>query len=719
MTANILNWVFVLMAGRLLTKEAFAVLTVFTTLQGLLSVPANALATTVSRYTAYFEGKKAGLALQKFLQFADRFAWLAGLITMVLLWLSTHYLSLFFKIDSLILFGVFAPVTLFLFLSAYNRGILKGRLSFTWVGILMIVETSIRCLSLLVALLLKFDLLVAGVFSLTASWLVVWLVGALALSQKPAPQLPAQKRITFNPAETLAFTANASTASIGIMLMNTISVLLVKHYFSETDAGIYSILSLFGKILFFGAGGLIELLVPFVTRDLAKNKSGKAPFFLLVGIVLTLATPVALMFSIFPSFIATLFLGQKGLVAVPYIPLYSIAMVALLMVNCINAFNTAKKNFVISRLIVMMALVQSVLIVFFHNSIAQVIWIVNGSIISLLGLLLIQEIIKEIRKPKASHHALSLATLINSTFKKTKKQNVVLPLPNKIGDWKLKQVLTDTVLQRPHQLAIYTSGRKKVMAKIWSGTEKDFHYQALKNEANLYQLLTNVQNRIRPTLPKKLKHVALPTCVAVKETSTRLILMTEYVIGKTARDLPSTQRNKLYFDAVAYLRLLSEALTNREKKQIATRTFKDYLVLFPALWSVALLRQPKLFLHFCRAGYYFIASLPYMFNESELKLVHRDLHTHNILVSTTKKAYLIDFQRTVLTYQLYEYVTTLPIEWNDEKLRKAIIKQAQKEAAPAYFRGLLANFSVHGLTANNLPSLNIERFKKALLFVTN
>lgn len=100
---------------------------------------------------------------------------------------------------------------------------------------------------------------------------------------------------------------------------------------------------------------------------------------------------------------------------------------------------------------------------------------------------------------------------------------------------------------------------------------------------------------------------------------------------------------------------------------------------------------------------------------SSFSLVHRDLHTKNIIVSKTKQISIIDLQRIVLTFPLYEIVTTLAVEWKNVPFRNALLKSvATQPQTKNTFKGLLINFATHALTANNLPQRYIDKYKTIL-----
>ena len=100
-----------------------------------------------------------------------------------------------------------------------------------------------------------------------------------------------------------------------------------------------------------------------------------------------------------------------------------------------------------------------------------------------------------------------------------------------------------------------------------------------------------------------------------------------------------------------------------------------------------------------------------------MALVHRDLHTQNILVSQSKTT-IIDLQRVVLTYPLYELVTTLAVEWDNSAFRDFLLKSVDPKLLNI-FQGLMIHFATHALTANNLPENYLTRYKKMLKFAVH
>lgn len=725
--ANVGNWIFNVMAGRALSNEEFAVLTVFLSMFSILMVPANAIATTVSRYAAFQLEAKNDDVQALFLKHYSTVAWVFGLVFTGIFILGSGFIKHYFALPNISYILLFSVTILLLFLVAFQRGILKAHLLLAWVGMLMATEALIKVLTITAVMVFDLPTLPFMIGSLPLSIVVSLLVSKQLTKNIASPVIQLTKRaksVSF--ADTYSFLANSFIASIGMVLLNGIDVLLVKHYFDPAVAGTYAILALFGKILFFGGGSLIELFIPFVARANGKGETGLKQFLSLVFVVGSIAGVTLLAFLLFPEPIVRLFIGAKALSVLPYLRLYSIGVFFLILISCFNVFNIAKKDFTPSRLIVVAVLIEAVLIAFNHQTLIQVVSIVTYVNLGLFIIILLYSFIKrnntgEAKQVKFSQNIFFLMLLSLQNIVKRSNQTIITP-PKKILNYSFVKKIETPGLKRPHVIALYRNkAGQKAVAKIWQGKVKNVAYYALKNEAHMYQLFTNVVKR--KNIPKKIAHISHPQLLAVIEKDTTFILLTEFSKGEVAVTLKSTKKLPLYLDCVAYIRFIGDHLTTEERASISKRTVTDYILLFPLIFAVSVVRQPKHIMKLLKGMYLFIQALPKLFAEKQLVLTHRDLHFHNIIVNKGKAA-ILDLQRCIYTFELYEYVTTLPIEWNEEVFRKALLNYSvnqskEKTGSDSALKGLMANFSIHGLTANNLPAVNIQRFYKMLVFTLN
>lgn len=375
MVANVFNWLFNIEAGRVLTREAFATLSVFLSFQYLLSVPANSLATTVARFTAYYSEKGER---EKHFHFFRQYwwlAWTAGFFFLLLFMASASFIGDFFHLQVPLVF-LFAGLLLPIFLVAFERGVLSGQLAFVWVGVLFIVEAGTKLLMVRLspgARGLQEYLVVAALpASLFAAWFVSLLIARSFHPLPVAAPAPGIRKLQ----ETYKFLGYSFFAGLGAVLIYNLDILLVKHYFSASEAGVYSTLSLMGKTLFFGAGSLISLIVPLTARSVGAGHRGSGwnPFpALLFSVIFGAGGIIWLAYFLFPEFMIKTLLTSKGMVVLPYLSQYSLGMLFLVMASSFVTYSLAKKNYLPTRLTLTAALIEAVLIVYRHQTLAQVV----------------------------------------------------------------------------------------------------------------------------------------------------------------------------------------------------------------------------------------------------------------------------------------------------------------------------------------------------------
>jgi glycosyltransferase involved in cell wall biosynthesis/O-antigen/teichoic acid export membrane protein len=389
MVAGGFNWLFNLYAGRSLTKEDFAVLSVFISFGYLLGVPASALNTTVSRYTAYYRQKGA----DKFYFFFRQYWWLSwaiGLFFFSLFFLLRNYLSVFFGLSSSTIFFLFVPFSLLVFLLAFEFGLLLGQMAFIWVGCLSVIEAAFKFVFLFFSQSLRLPVLASAVFCLSASALFAWLAAVLVgRSFRPARESSQGPFLEMK--ETYRFLGSSFFTSLGLVLVCSLDVLLVNHFLPAFEAGVYATLSLLGKIMYFGAGGLTSLLVPLTAKAQSQGSFSRRPLWTILGIVVLIGGVILGFFLLFPSWTIRLLLTANGLVVQPYLPKYCLAIFFLTLATCFTTFSLAKKNYFQANLISLAAIVEGIFIALFHQSLAQVVEVVFWTMLGLLVTLAVFE----------------------------------------------------------------------------------------------------------------------------------------------------------------------------------------------------------------------------------------------------------------------------------------------------------------------------------------
>lgn len=368
MLANFFNWLYSLRAGRLLAKEDFAVLSVFLTFQFLLTIPAHALGTTVSRFTSYYLEKGEDLRFYYFFRQYWWLAWTFGLAFFSSFILGQNFLIRFFNLtpELVLLFSVFI---LPFFLLAFETGVLLGRFAFAWVGTLFLVESAIKFGTFFWG-----KNLTAALVALPISGILTWFLSLLLGRSFRLAAGTYSGRYSFS--DSYRFLGGSVFNSLGMVLIFSLDVLLVNHFFPAYIAGLYAALALMGKILYFSTASLAGLVVPYTARDLASHAETNGYFRLAFSAVGLVGLAILAAYWVFPDFLVTLLLGEEGLKVAAFLPKYSLAIFFLSLSSCLTNLCLAKKNYLQAQLMTLFALAELLGLTLFHQSLNAVVNVV-------------------------------------------------------------------------------------------------------------------------------------------------------------------------------------------------------------------------------------------------------------------------------------------------------------------------------------------------------
>lgn len=385
--ASFLNFVLNLYVARRFTASDYGIYASLLSLYTLAGLPSQSLIAIIVRFVADYSAKgKVSMVASLFVKIY-RFAFLisAG-IFFSFLTLAVPIQN-FLKIDNssyVILVG--GIVSLF-YLAIVNIAFLQGLLRFGLLSLTYILGGLLRLISAII--LIGLGLKVYGVF---IAILIAVLI-PFVLQFIPLRSLIGKKTTDSNISnkEILGYAFPTTIAMLSLMSLTSTDVVLVKHFFSSTEAGLYGGLSLVSKVIFYFTGPLASVMFPLLIRRHNLGQNFNNLFYLTLLLVTVPSFGIALFYILFPILSIKLFLGGgEYLKVASYLPLFGIYLAVFSLLNvCVNFFLSLKRTG-ISIFVAGAAIVQILLISFFHKDFFQVIAISTGlSIVLLLVLILI------------------------------------------------------------------------------------------------------------------------------------------------------------------------------------------------------------------------------------------------------------------------------------------------------------------------------------------
>lgn len=363
------RYIFHLVLLRLLLPSEYGEFLAYLSLMYLLGIPNGTINTIVTKYVSEFKGKgKEGTINQFFYYFLGKITPYSLLMGAILIFVSRP-LSVIFKAHPAAF--VILGISLFLnFAGTLIRGYLNAFQRFT-IGIgIGVIETILTIA--LTALFISANLSATGAVLAQLFANLVGIVMILILIRKAIYPRVAGKQETFRLS---GFSGYSLIFAVGTTSLISFDVLLVRYFFNEYLSGIYSSLSVLGRMVYFGLGPLISLVLPIAAHRQAATKTSRSVLLKLGGAVTLLGLTGTSVFVFFPNLIVSLFSGTNYVEAAPLLPLFAISMLLFSINLFIISYLMAVGKPQINRYFLIASLSQPFLIIFFHQNISQVVWI--------------------------------------------------------------------------------------------------------------------------------------------------------------------------------------------------------------------------------------------------------------------------------------------------------------------------------------------------------
>ena len=376
MIANISNYLYQIIMGRLLPFEEYGALNALFSLITIVSVPGAAITLVVSKYITEYsatgEDYKIGLFLRKTLFYICIFA---GVITAAGLAVSP-LIMWFLNVNSLsFVIYVILTITTVFFLPI-SAGTFQGLKKFWQLGVINLISPIARLIIGVILVIVGFKLEGALGALLIGNLLAIaygfWLI-------RNNFRTHGEKGVALGRKKALKYGIPVFIITLGITLLTNLDMIMIKHYFSPHESGVYGAAVIFGRAIFYFPSAIVMAMFPLVTEAnvLNRNVYSSLKKALLYSFVLCGAGVAGI--YIFPEIITKIFFGARFLPALPYIKLMCIAMFPLCLLNVVVNFNLAvNKNTISVWSIILGSISELVLITIYHQTIFEVLYILLG-----------------------------------------------------------------------------------------------------------------------------------------------------------------------------------------------------------------------------------------------------------------------------------------------------------------------------------------------------
>lgn len=386
---NLFNYIFNLGMGRLLTASEYGILASLISIISIFLVFSSTVNTVFSKFSASYVGQKKEELIGVLIERGNIVVGVISLIIITSIILVGAQISEFLHIKEVVLVNLIAVILFFSFLSSVTNGVLQGTLKFTSSSIIYISHSVLKVIIGIGLVIMGFKVLgaVLGMFfSVGIGYLLSFVPLRSYFNNKDKNKLiiPNLNR------ELSVYAVPVFLSGLGITMLTSIDIILVKHFFKDVMAGQYAALSLIGRVIFFAILPIASVFFSLIAQKKERKENLSGTILLTAVIVGIPSILAALLYFFFPQLVLNMFFPAKIYASLaPYLGPFSIFIILYTFAYFLNSYYLSIGETKVYIFSVSAAILEIIFIVFFHQNIPQIITgLITISFLLLVSLLL-------------------------------------------------------------------------------------------------------------------------------------------------------------------------------------------------------------------------------------------------------------------------------------------------------------------------------------------
>lgn len=362
MGASVLNYVFHLVIGRMVSIEEYGKIESLNSLIYIILIPTATLTMIVTKYGAGFKANDDKAGNRAFGRYLEKKIFVYGLPVFALFLLITPYVGNFLKIEErwpLVMLWILMFISFF---SAVNSGILNGWQKFKSISAMNIWNAGIKLVFGALLVKLGFALsgamggyVLGGIVSYIASIIFLRFIFSAKVDGLVKPVMRESLK---------AFIIPFFIGNLAINIMGNADMILAKHILDPTQAGQYGALTIVSKIIFFATGVIATVLFSMSSENhYKKNDPGKI-FRNASLLMLAISACAVIFYFLFPALILKLLFGSKYTGVAGYLGWFAVMVALFSYVNLMFQYLLSIHKTKIVYSLLAISLISSLMILF-------------------------------------------------------------------------------------------------------------------------------------------------------------------------------------------------------------------------------------------------------------------------------------------------------------------------------------------------------------------
>ena len=371
MSANVCNYLFQIVMGNLMEVEQYAQANTVVSLVGVLSIPTTIITMISARYIALNASNGRYDRIRDVIRLMLKFASCIGLVLAIVILILLNKITILFALDSRYdVIGALA-ITVVNLCYSITSGTLQGMKHFFQYGMQSIMIAAGKLIFSIGLVLLGWK--VYGIITALLLGTGIAIVYGVHYMKKYILHRDEEStRHGIDLKEFLRYSFGTIVAQGCVIALTNGDILLVKAYFDDTQAGLYSSASVIGKIAMYVSTAIVATLFPMVVEKHQKGESTEKLFWKAMLYGGGMAVICAVSMVLFGKLVISLLFGERYMQAIHILPAVCVYVVALtfitIMMNYLLAIDRVK---VFGTVMVTALAAVIVLSVWFHESVVQ------------------------------------------------------------------------------------------------------------------------------------------------------------------------------------------------------------------------------------------------------------------------------------------------------------------------------------------------------------
>lgn len=203
-----------------------------------------------------------------------------------------------------------------------------------------------------------------------------WQAGTLGFTRPAGFKKMAMPRLNAIMPE-LRYALFVLLGSLGVMVLFSIDIIVVKRFFDAHTAGLYAGISAVARIIFFLTASVSQVLMPSVKLS-NPGTANRQLFIKSAALLCGVSLPVLAVCALAPEFVVSALMGQNYAAHATLLPALSLATFGMSLLNLVVLYFLALHRFVPAVLAMAGALVTGGALAAYHDSLGTVVMVVLG-----------------------------------------------------------------------------------------------------------------------------------------------------------------------------------------------------------------------------------------------------------------------------------------------------------------------------------------------------